>query len=225
MTWTLYFNNGKVCPWQRVTVQLNIKLLNTSWCHPETQDNWQNAHRMHSHLALEHMPMSCCCPSPKQAELTLRGCTLATGAVPLCLEWRQEMRQEKAPKNVVFMLPTLCINFLPWDHEKGKHCIQWKDVYHQHKTRLSWRSNSPLRRWCFINWAMLLRAELLTTLRWGLPVHEPHVSRSTKYSYQVKLSACSLDRSRSHSKLIAFLCTLRVEVCVCVCVRVCECVC
>lgn len=130
-------------------------------------------------------------PSPKQAELTLRGCTLATGAVPLCLEWRQEMRQEKAPKDVVFMLPTLCINFLPWDHEKGKHCIQWKDVYHQHKTRLSWRSNSPLRRWCFINWAMLLRAELLTTLRWGRPVHEPHVSRSIKYSYQVKLSEFS----------------------------------
>lgn len=77
-------------------------------------------------------------PSPKQAEPTLRGCTLASGAVPLCLEWRQEMRQEKAPKNVVFMLPTFSINFLPWDHEKGKHCIQWKDVYHQHETRLSW---------------------------------------------------------------------------------------
>ena len=187
MTRTLYFNNGKVCHWQRVTVQLNIKLPNTACSHLETQISVRllaNAHFIHNHLALECKPMLVvvAITSLEQAEPTLRGCTVATGTIPLCLEQRTRDETRENSKehcmhasNTVHKFSTL----RPWER-KTASSERMSTV--SARQGLAGRSNWSLRRWCFINWAMLLRAELLTTLLWGLSVHKPQVSYSIKYS-------------------------------------------
>ena len=211
-----------MCHWQRVTVQLNIKLPNTSCSHPETQISVRLLVKRSSYAqsprSWAHAYASSCCRHLPGAGWThserLHSCNWYNSSV---LGTENKRWNKRKLIRTLYSCFQHCPQIFYRDHEKGTlHAVKGCLPSHQRETGLSWEKQLSLRRRCFINWATLLRAELLTTLRWGLPVHEPHVSRSIKHLYQVKLSEFSLDRSSSHSKLIAFLCTLRGEMCVCV---------
>ena len=158
------------------------------------------------------VPMFCCCflLSPPWSRLNppewLHSWNGAISLWLLCWEWgtRAETRENSQEhclhaSNTVHTLSTLILSESKTSHPaRGPSAISTRQG-------LAGRRNSSLRGPCFINWAVLLTAELLTTFLWGLPVREHFAPCSIKYSYQVKLSEFSLDRSNSHSKLIVFL--------------------
>lgn len=100
---------------------------------------------------------------------------------------------------------------------RKENCIQWKDVYHQRETGLSWEKQMvPLE--------MMFHKLSYAAGGWT-PDHSPlrsFCSWTTCFLFNKIFFEFSLERSSSHSKLIAFLCTLRAEVCV---LGVCVCMC